>query len=86
MLAFGKIDLKQKILRLEQGLPQRWIWKEFYMRYNGDLTVCNMLNPYIYGDCRYYPFEKIWNGLNANMFRFFVNTKFRHYFVAIVII
>ncbi|MFW9881106.1 MAG: radical SAM protein [Candidatus Thorarchaeota archaeon] len=55
-------------------------WEEIYVRYNGDLTVCNMLNPYIYGNCQYYPFDKIWNGLNAEMFRTFVNTEFRHYY------
>ncbi len=55
-------------------------WKEVYIRYNGDLTVCNMLNPYIYGNLKNYSFESIWNGLNAEMFRNFVNTKFRHYY------
>ncbi|MBD3212661.1 MAG: radical SAM protein, partial [Candidatus Lokiarchaeota archaeon] len=25
-------------------------WEEVYIRYNGDLTPCNMLNPYIYGN------------------------------------
>ena len=37
-------------------------WKEVYIRYNGDLTVCNMLNPYIYGNLKNYSFESIWNG------------------------
>ncbi|MHA1755969.1 MAG: radical SAM/SPASM domain-containing protein [Promethearchaeota archaeon] len=53
-------------------------WNEVYVRYNGDLTVCNMLNPYIYGNCKLMPFEEIWNGLNANLFRNFVNTEFKH--------
>jgi len=55
-------------------------WEEVYIRYNGDLTVCNMLNPYIYGNCQNYSFEKIWNGLNAELFRNFVNTIYRHYY------
>jgi len=55
-------------------------WEEVYIRYNGDLTVCNMLNPYIYGNCINYSFEKIWNGLNAKMFRNFINTKYRQYY------
>ncbi len=55
-------------------------WKEVYIRYNGDLTVCNMLNPYIYGNLKNFPFESIWNGINAHMFREFVNTEFRHYY------
>ena len=54
--------------------------EEIYIRYNGDLTVCNMLNPYIYGNCQNYAFEEIWHGLNAEMFRTFVNTKYRHYY------
>ena len=29
--------------------------EEVYIRYNGDLTVSNMLNPYIYGNCNNYP-------------------------------
>jgi radical SAM protein with 4Fe4S-binding SPASM domain len=55
-------------------------WKEIYIRYNGDLTVCNMLNPYIYGNCQNYSFIEIWNGLNAELFRSFVNTKYKHYY------
>jgi len=55
-------------------------WEEVYIRYNGDLTACNMLNPYIYGNCQNQPFMEIWNGLNANLFRTFVNTKYRHYY------
>ena len=74
----GNNLIDSKISTLSSNIYCENPWKEVYIRYNGDLTVCNMLNPYIYGNCRNYPFEKIWNGLNANMFRFFVNTKFRH--------
>ncbi len=55
-------------------------WEEVYIRYNGDLTACNMLNPYIYGNCQYNSFEDVWNGINAELFRTFVNTNFRHYY------
>lgn len=55
-------------------------WKEVYIRYNGDVTVCNMLNPYIYGNCRNSEFMEVWNGLNAKLFRRFVNTNYRHYY------
>ncbi|MHA1147585.1 MAG: SPASM domain-containing protein [Promethearchaeota archaeon] len=55
-------------------------WEEVYIRYNGDLTACNMLNPYIYGNCQHTSFEEAWNGLNAELFRKFVNTKHRHYY------
>jgi len=53
-------------------------WKEVYIRYNGDLTVCNMLNPYVYGNLNLTSFEDIWNGINARMFRKLVNTPFKH--------
>ncbi len=38
------------------------------------------MNPYIYGNCQNYPFEEIWNGVNAELFKTFVNTKYRHYY------
>lgn len=53
-------------------------WNEVYIRYNGDLTPCNMLNPYLYGNLRKCSFCELWNGLNANLFRNFINTKYRH--------
>jgi len=59
-------------------------WEEVYLRYNGDLTVCNMLNPYLYGNCSgededpRVSFAESWNGLNAQLFRRFVNTCYRH--------
>ena len=52
--------------------------EEVYIRYNGDLTVCNMLNPYIYGNLNLISFEDMWNGLNAQMFRKLINTRFKH--------
>ncbi|MCH8907591.1 MAG: SPASM domain-containing protein [Candidatus Heimdallarchaeota archaeon] len=53
-------------------------WSEIYIRYNGDVTVCNMLNPYIYGNINYQAFEQIWNGINAQLFRKTINTDARH--------
>lgn len=53
-------------------------WKEVYIRYNGDLTVCNMLNPYIFGNLNLMSFEDLWNGINAKMFRTLVNTPYKH--------
>ncbi len=38
------------------------------------------MNPYIYGNCQNYSFEEIWNGVNAELFKTFVNTKYRHYY------
>ena len=76
----GGIPVNQKISTPSCRFYCENSWKEVYIRYNGDLTVCNMLNPYIYGNCKNYPFNKIWNGLNAYMFRSFVNNEFRHYY------
>jgi len=76
----GKNIVNPKISTISSNQYCRNPWKEVYIRYNGDLTVCNMLNPYIYGNCKDYPFEKIWNGLNSYLFRNLVNTKYSHYY------
>jgi len=76
----GKIPVNEKISNKSSNFGCKNPWEEIYIRYNGDLTVCNMLNPYIYGNCQNYSFNKIWNGLNAELFRSFVNTKYRHHY------
>lgn len=76
----GKIPINKNISNPSCQLHCKNPWEEVYIRYNGDLTVCNMLNPYIYGNCQNYSFEEIWKGLNAELFRAFVNTKYRHYY------
>ncbi len=53
-------------------------WKEVYIRYNGDATVCNMLNPYIYGNLNLMSFEDLWSGANSQMFRKLANTRIKH--------
>lgn len=53
---------------------------EVYIRYNGDLTPCNMLNPYIYGNLELDSFSNLWTGLNASIFRHFLNTHHRHHY------
>ncbi len=74
------LPINKKISNLSCQLHCNKPWEEVYIRYNGDLTVCNMLNPYIYGNCQKHSFEEIWNGLNVEMFRSFINTKYRHYY------
>ena len=76
----GKLPINKNISNPSCQSHCKNPWEEVYIRYNGDLTVCNMLNPYIYGNCRNSSFEEIWNGLNAELFRAFVNTKYRHYY------
>ena len=76
----GNLPINKNISNLSCQLHCNNPWEEIYIRYNGDLTVCNMLNPYIYGNCQNDSFEEIWKGLNAELFRTFVNTKYRHYY------
>ncbi len=76
----GRIPVNKNISNPSCHLHCNNPWEEVYIRYNGDLTVCNMLNPYIYGNCQNASFEEIWNGLNADLFRCFVNTGYRHYY------
>ena len=76
----GNLPISKNISNLSCQLHCNNPWEEVYIRYNGDLTVCNMLNPYIYGNCQNDSFEEIWSGLNAELFRGFVNTKYRHYY------
>ncbi len=76
----GKIPVNEQISNKSCHFNCINPWEEIYIRYNGDLTVCNMLNPYIYGNCQNYSFKEIWNGLNAELFRAFVNTKYRHHY------
>ena len=48
------------------------------VRYNGDVTPCNMMNPYLYGNIRERGFMGIWNDAEAKTFRECANTPNRH--------
>ncbi len=76
----GEIPVNKKIANISCHRHCNNPWEEVYIRYNGDLTVCNMLNPYIYGNCQYKNFAELWNGINVQLFRSFVNTEYRHYY------
>lgn len=52
--------------------------KEVVVRWNGDLSVCNMFNPYTYGHLGRHGFERAWNGSLAQAFRRLVNSPMRH--------
>lgn len=52
--------------------------EEAVLRWNGDVQVCNMFNPYIYGNIRLSPFKTIWNNAYAQVFRKNVNSQSRH--------
>lgn len=53
-------------------------WKEVVIRWNGDVQVCNMFNPYVYGNMYLNSFDDIWNNLFANLFRKMINTDKKH--------
>ena len=53
-------------------------WKEVVIRWNGDVQVCNMFNPYIYGNIHLNSFNEVWNNLFANLFRKMVDTEMKH--------
>lgn len=53
-------------------------WKEVVIRWNLDVQVCNMFNPYTYGNLSLRPFEHIWHGAFAQVFRENINTSRCH--------
>lgn len=52
--------------------------REVVIRWNGEVTVCNMFNPYTYGHLGRHGFERCWNGSIAQAFRRLVNTRKKH--------
>jgi MoaA/NifB/PqqE/SkfB family radical SAM enzyme len=53
-------------------------WKEAVIRWDLDVQVCNMFNPYTYGNLSLRPFEHIWRGAFAQVFRENINTPQCH--------
>lgn len=53
-------------------------WKEVVIRWDLDVQVCNMFNPYTYGNLALRSFERIWRGAFAQAFRAHVNEITRH--------
>lgn len=51
---------------------------EVVIRWNGEVTVCNMFNPYTYGHLGRHGFERCWNGSIAQAFRKLVNSPQKH--------
>jgi radical SAM protein with 4Fe4S-binding SPASM domain len=52
--------------------------REVVIRWNGEITVCNMFNPYAYGHLGRHGFERAWNGSLAQAFRRLVNGPDKH--------
>ncbi|WP_395845346.1 SPASM domain-containing protein [Cystobacter fuscus] len=53
-------------------------WKEVVIRWDLDVQVCNMFNPYTYGNLALRPFERIWRGAFAQLFRENINGAHCH--------
>jgi radical SAM protein with 4Fe4S-binding SPASM domain len=53
-------------------------WQEVVIRWNGDVQVCNMFNPYIYGNIFLNSFYNIWNNRFANLFRDRIKSPDKH--------
>ncbi|MHA1381831.1 MAG: radical SAM/SPASM domain-containing protein, partial [Candidatus Helarchaeota archaeon] len=53
-------------------------FKECVIRFNGEVQVCNMFNPWIIGSLQWSNFKDIWNSRFAELFRKFVNTENKH--------
>jgi radical SAM protein with 4Fe4S-binding SPASM domain len=51
---------------------------QLVVRWNGDLTPCNMMNPYCYGNLEQRSFGELWNSPEARCFRENANTDHRH--------
>lgn len=56
----------------------RMPWEEAVIRWNGDVQVCNMFNPYTYGNLFLNDFRTIWENAFAGLFRKMINTAERH--------
>lgn len=53
-------------------------WKELVIRYDMEVQVCNMFNPYSYGNLQIHSPERVWRGGFAQAFRATINTTERH--------
>ena len=61
-------------------------WREVLVRWDTEVTVCNMFNPFSYGVLRQpgverdvpSRFRRLWHGPNARLFRSMINTDTTH--------
>lgn len=53
-------------------------WEETVIRWNGDVQICNMFNPYTTGNIFINEFKDIWNNAFSNLFRKQINTECKH--------
>ncbi len=62
-----RIDLPSAMPSAASGCDRPF--KEVVIRWNGDVQVCNMFNPYLYGNVTLGSFHQSWNGAFAAAFR-----------------
>jgi radical SAM protein with 4Fe4S-binding SPASM domain len=70
-LGAHRIDLPSAMPSAARGCDRPF--KEAVIRWNGDVQVCNMFNPWVYGNVLLGPFERSWKSGFAHAFR----TQFR---------
>ncbi|MEO5727252.1 MAG: SPASM domain-containing protein [Byssovorax sp.] len=82
----GRRRLRQREVRRSSATSCDRPWREILVRWDGELDVCNMFNPFSYGVL--HPpgparnlasrFQRLWNGPNAKLFRSIVNSEEPH--------
>ncbi len=67
-----RVELPSAMASAARGCDRPF--KEAVIRWNGDIQVCNMFNPWVYGNLHTGSFERAWKGNFAHAFR----THFRN--------
>jgi len=82
----GKTKVTGGHANLTSGTRCNRPWREIMINYDGEITCCNMFNPYSYGTLRHpalhldtsMRFDRLWNGPNAEFFRKSINESRPH--------
>lgn len=82
----GESMIVESFANLTSGTRCNRPWREIMVNYDGEITCCNMFNPYSYGMLRQpflqldtnTRFDRLWNGPNAEFFRRSINTSRPH--------
>jgi radical SAM protein with 4Fe4S-binding SPASM domain len=76
----GNTGYLSKDLRQCSGIECPFPKSQVVIRHNGDLTPCNMMNPYLYGNIKEREFSGVWNDAEAKAFRELNQTECQHPF------
>ncbi|MDG6987525.1 MAG: radical SAM protein [Nitrososphaerota archaeon] len=52
--------------------------EEAFIRYNGDVCPCNMMNPYVYGNLKRNTMDEILGGAPSQLFDYLMESRSRH--------